>query len=60
MLMTLHSQQQQKLLLKKKNGNIEAKINRELAGINDWLKSNKLSLNISKSKYMIFHTAKKK
>jgi len=41
-------------------GNIESKINRELAGINDWLKTNKLSLNVSKSKYMIFHTPQKK
>ncbi len=40
-------------------GSIEAKLNRELAGINDWLKSNKLSLNVIKSKYMIFHTAQK-
>ncbi len=37
------------------NGNIEAMINRELAFINDWLTSNKLSLNINKCKYMIFH-----
>ncbi len=27
---------------------------------NDWLKCNKLSLNIGKSKYMIFHNLKKK
>jgi hypothetical protein len=48
------------VLSQSNNDNIESKINRELAGINDWLKLNKLSLNISKSKYMIFHTAKKK
>ncbi len=34
-------------------------INRKLAFINDWLKSNKLSLNINKCKYMIFHTLQK-
>ncbi len=42
------------------NGDIEAMINRELAFINDWLKSSKLSLNINKCKYMIFHTTHKK
>ncbi len=42
------------------NDDIEAMINRELAFINDWLKSNKLSLNINKCKYMIFHTPHKK
>ncbi len=40
-------------------GGVEAKLNRELAVINDWLKSNKLSLNVIKSKDMIFHTAQK-
>ncbi len=42
------------------NNDIEVMINRELAFINDWLKSNKLSLNISKCKYMIFHTPRKR
>ncbi len=32
----------------------------ELAGINDWLKTNKLSINVNKCKYMIFHTFRKK
>ncbi len=32
----------------------------ELAGIKDWLKTNKLSININKCKYMIFHTFRKK
>ncbi len=59
MRMTLHCQQHQKLLLHTNCGSIEAKLNRELAGINDWFKSNKLSLNVIKSKYMIFHTAQK-
>ncbi len=34
-------------------------INEELKKINDWLKTNKLSLNIYKTKYMLFHTAQK-
>ncbi len=34
--------------------------NNELSMVNNWLKVNKLSLNIKKSKYMIFHTKKKK
>ncbi len=38
------------------NADIEALINRELAFISDWLKSNKLSVNINKCKYMIYHT----
>ncbi len=39
---------------------VESKINLELGCINDWLKCNKLSLNISKCKYMIFHKPQKK
>ncbi len=35
---------------------IESRINMELAFISDWLKTHKLSLSISKCKYMIFHT----
>ena len=42
------------------NADVESKINLELACINDWLKCNKLSLNITKCKYMIFHTPQKK
>ncbi len=42
------------------NKNIESKINMELTGINNWLKANKLSININKCKYMIFHTFRKK
>ena len=34
-------------------------INMELSKISDWLKLNKLSLNASKSKYMVFHTSQK-
>ncbi len=42
-----------------KNTDVKSYINMELASINDWLKTNKLSLSIEKSKYMIFHTAQK-
>ena len=33
----------------------ENNINNELAKVNDWLKINKLSLNIHKTKFMVFH-----
>jgi hypothetical protein len=46
------------------NSNITAdiniKINSELNKISEWLKANKLSLNVSKSKYMVFHQKNKK
>ncbi len=35
-------------------------LNNELSMVNNWLKVNKLSLNIKKSKYIIFHTKKQK
>ena len=35
-------------------------INLELEKINDWLKLNKLSLNIEKTKFMVFHTPQRK
>ncbi len=35
-------------------------LNNELSMVNNWLKVNKLSLNIKKSKYIIFLTNKKK
>ena len=35
-------------------------INSELSGVNDWLQLNKLSLNINKTKAMIFHNPQKK
>ncbi len=37
----------------------ERKPNTELANVSEWLKVNKLSLNVHKSKYMIFHTNRK-
>ena len=41
------------------NYNLESLINDELLKINEWLKINKLSLNIAKSKYMTFQRANK-
>ncbi len=38
---------------------IETIINNELKNISNWLKTNKLSLNVKKTKYIIFHTAKR-
>ena len=37
---------------------IETNINIELAKLNDWLKINKLPLNINKTKFMIFHNSR--
>ncbi len=42
------------------NSTINSKINYELSRISDWLKTNKLSLNASKTRYMIFHTPQKR
>ena len=39
--------------------NLETLINEELLKISEWLKINKLSLNVVKSKYMIFQKKKK-
>ena len=39
--------------------NLESLINEELVKINDWLKINQLSLNVVKSKFMIFQMKKK-
>ncbi len=41
------------------NNNNSDHINSELNKITDWLKLNKLSLNVIKSKCMVFHTAQK-
>ena len=40
--------------------NIQHLLNTELSKISDWLAANKLSLNVSKKKLMIFHSDKKK
>ncbi len=42
------------------NDDVESKINSKIACINDWLKCNNPSLNISKCKYMIFHMPQQK
>ena len=34
-------------------GNVHASVNRELVGVDNWLKTNRLSLNVSKTSYMI-------
>ena len=39
--------------------NLEAEINKELKQVNTWLKVNKLSLNVGKTKIMIFHRKRK-
>ena len=41
-------------------GSINDILNGELTKVSDWLKCNMLSLNVSKSKYMIFHKPQKK
>ena len=33
--------------------NVHATVNRELVGVDNWLKANRLSLNINKTSYMI-------
>ena len=38
---------------------LEAEINKELEQVNTWLKVNKLSLNVGKTKIMIFHRKRK-
>ncbi len=42
------------------NLNADNILNTELKNVNDWLKLNKLSLNLNKCKYMIFHIHRKK
>ena len=38
--------------------NVHATVNRELVGVDNWLKANRLSLNISKTSYMIISNKK--
>ena len=45
---------------KKKLKVIETVVNTQLAKLYDWLTSNKLTLNISKSNFVIFHPKQKK
>ena len=37
---------------------VHASVNRELVGVNNWLKTNKLSLNVSKTLYKIISNQK--
>ena len=37
---------------------VHASVNRELVGVDNWLKTNKLSLNVSKTSYMIISNQK--
>jgi len=49
------------LFLKHKDINIlESEINSELANVHIWLSANKLSLNIEKSNFVIFHPVQKR
>ena len=38
--------------------NVHATVNRELVGVDNWLKTNRLSLNVSKTSYMIIYNQK--
>ena len=38
--------------------NVHATVNRELVGVDNWLKANRLSLNVSKISYMTIPTRK--
>ena len=46
-------------LVNEQNTDPDIIINMELSKINEWLEINKLSLNIAKSKFMVFHTQRK-
>ena len=38
--------------------NVQASVNKELVGVDNWLKTNILSLNVSKTSYMIISNQK--
>ena len=40
--------------------NIHASVNRELVGVDNWLETNRLSLNVRKTSYMIISNQKKR
>ena len=42
------------------SGNVEFSINVELHKISEWLELGKLSLNLNKTKYILFKTARRK
>ena len=41
------------------SNNVQATVNRELVGVDNWLKANRLSLNVGKTYYMIISNQKK-
>ena len=41
------------------HSSLSDKVNKELTKVNDWLAVNKLTLNVNKTKFMIFHTKQK-
>ncbi len=47
-------------IILRENMSIENSINNELMNITEWLKLNKLSLNIPKTTFMVFHKAQRK
>jgi hypothetical protein len=50
-----------KLIYADKNlKSLEKVVNKELEHVSDWLIANKLTLNITKSNYVLFHSHKKK
>ena len=48
------------LFYRHKNNILQSSINSELANIHNWLCANKVSLNIEKSNFVIFHPSQKK
>ena len=54
-----HSTEHALLDIVKNLKSLETIVNEELIKLNDWLISNKLSLNIKKSNFVIFHTYQK-
>ena len=40
------------------DNNVHATVNRELVGVDNWLKANRLSLNVSKTSHMIISNEK--
>ncbi len=59
MLMTPHSTTLEIVLRNAQTLDTESKLNNELTNISNWLKLNKLSLNVQKCKYIIFYMPKK-
>ena len=47
------------LYVNKSLKNIGSRVNRDLKGLTDWLKANRISLNVSKTEYIIFRNHKK-